>query len=73
MGRLFCRARTAISTGHRVIGLRSELVRQFVQPAVYAVRFDVREGLAIHARSPAILAALPVRECQHIAAVHLVV
>jgi hypothetical protein len=56
-----------------LIVLRPEFLRQFVQPALLAVRFDVLERLAVDARRPAIDQAAAMGDPQHIGSIDLVV
>ena len=57
----------------RSIRLVLEFLRQFTQPLLFAVRFDVRERLPVHTGSAAVVTAPRQRMPEHIAAVHLVV
>jgi len=50
-----------------------QLLRQFVQPALFSVRLDVLERLIVHSCRSAIGFAARVGECQNVLAVHLVV
>jgi hypothetical protein len=59
--------------GWRSIRLVSQCFRQFPQPAIHAVAFDVRERLAVHARCSAVRTAAAVGVLQHIFAVQFVV
>jgi hypothetical protein len=51
----------------------AEVVRQFVQPSVQAVRLDVLERLAVDPRCAAVATTARVGPLQNVAAVHLVV
>jgi len=64
-----------VDTPHRTgtIRLRPEFFRQFAQPLLHAIEFDVRERLAVDARRAAIPEAGLRRDPQHVVAVQLVV
>jgi site-specific DNA recombinase len=57
----------------RIVGSFLEVLRQFVQPPVQAVGFDVLERLAVDPRRAAVGAAADVGPFQDVATVHLVV
>ena len=57
----------------RSVRLRLQFRRQFVQPAVPAIRLDVLERLAVDPWCAAVGTATRVGRLQHIPAVHLVV
>lgn len=59
--------------GTRLIPLRFQLLRQFTQPLLHAVLFDVRERLTVHAGRSAVSTALLPGGLQHVRPVHLVV
>jgi hypothetical protein len=57
----------------RSVSLLSERKRQFAEPPLHPVRFDVRKILTSHARRPLIGAALGVGMRQDVFAVNLVI
>ena len=57
----------------RLIGSTFQLLRQFVQPALCSVRFDVVERLFIYPRCSAVGFAAFVGERQYVLPVHLVI
>jgi hypothetical protein len=61
------------SNWFRSVSLLSERKRQFTQPPLYPIRFDLREILSIHPRCPLIRAALSIGMRQDISPVNLVV
>src|SRR3954469_7055142 len=61
------------SYGMRSIRSLSQFGRQFVQPAVAAVRLNVLEGLAVDSRCTVVGPAAQVGEFQDVSSVHLVV
>jgi hypothetical protein len=59
--------------GLRLVRLAPQVVRQFVQPLLHAVRLDVRERLAVDPRRTTVGTAAVEGEFQDVATVHLVV
>jgi len=57
----------------RFVACCSNLFPQFVEPALHAVGFDATEGLAVHARRPAVCTAAGVRVGQDVLSPHLVI
>jgi hypothetical protein len=61
------------SNGVRSVRLLPERKRQFTEPPLHTVRFDIREVLTVHARRALVGAALGPGMGQHIVAADLVV
>src|SRR5205807_9115114 len=59
--------------GLRSIRSTSQLLRQFAQPLLHPVLFDVLERLAVYACCSAVRFATFIGKCQHVFSVHLVV
>src|SRR5215470_9436318 len=59
--------------GLRLIGSTLQLLRQFVEPALQPILFDVVERLVVYSWCSAIGFAAFVGELQHIGPIHLVV
>jgi hypothetical protein len=57
----------------RSVALLSERKRQFTEPALHPVRFDLREVLLVYTRCPLVRAALRIGMRQNVLAVDLVV
>src|SRR5258708_6399291 len=67
------KAATPPPYGLRSIRSTFQLLRQFVQPLLHPILFDVLEGLAIYSCCSAIGFATFIGECQNVFSVHLVV
>src|SRR5208283_5128531 len=61
------------SDGVWSVSLLLERKRQFTEPPLHPIRFDVRKVLSIHTRRPLVRAALGIGVSQNILAVNLVV
>src|SRR6516164_7921446 len=63
------------NSSHRLRSIRlpAEYVRQFVEPSLFPIRFDVRKILTVYPRCAVVCFAPLVRIGQHVFAIHLVV